>query len=319
MRHLFSSQTRSLSRRSRATCGTTPDSGESAFDKASTNRRKKPAFVPMVDGLEQRLVLTAQPLAHAAVVAHPVVHALSTVSSLNQKVVKFLASKVGSRIGGGECAHIATEALRVAGAKFVQIANDNPASGDYVWGSLVKIVTAKNGKAVDSAPSAAVQPGDIIQYRNAKFSAGNTVVRSSAGSFASHHTSVVAAVDSLGRPTKVYEQNFNGVRTMAVHAINLSRLTGGWLRIYHPVARPNVSGRYEFTIVNNSSSRQTITVNGKPKTLTPANTAGSYTSYWATGGQPSLTLNGNSPYKLDNAAGYQIVGSGSAATLKKLV
>jgi hypothetical protein len=46
--------------------------------------------------------------------------------------------------------------------------------------------------------SARCQPGDLLQFQN---------VTLSNGWLASQHTAIVAAVDDLGRPTQVYEQN----------------------------------------------------------------------------------------------------------------
>jgi hypothetical protein len=235
-------------------------------------------------------------------------------SALSQRVVDYLNANRGRRIGGGECAHLATEALRVAGAQFVRTASDFPGPGDYVWGNLVKVVSATSGRAVDSSPSTAVLPGDVIQYRNAAFSTGSR---------ASHHTSVVAEVDANGRPTKVYEQNLGnsgtkGVnRTATLRPFDMTKLTSGFIRIYRPQARTTTAGRYEFTIVNNTSSSQRFEIFGKASTLGPDNTASSYTTYWTTGSRPRLTLNGRT-YDLVNGAGYRIVGSGSSATLQKL-
>lgn len=290
--------------------------GAAATRERAALRRKAKPMRPAVDGLEERLVLSAQLFtpSFASQVADLSAHAISARATINQKIVDFLSARVGKRIGGGECAHLATEALRVAGAKFVDIGKDSPSSGDYDWGTLVKVVQYKGGKVVDSNPSAAVKPGDVLQYRNATFSTGSK---------ATHHTSVVAAVDSKGRPTKVYEQNIgnSGVkgvnRTVSLRNFDLSKLTGGWVRVYRPEARSNASGRYEFTLVNNSSSSQQITLFNNTFTLTSSNTAGSYVSFWATGGAPTLTLNGKT-YTLAHGAGYEITGSGSSATLRKL-
>jgi hypothetical protein len=41
--------------------------------------------------------------------------------TLNSKIATFLAGKVGVRVGGGGCAHAASEALRAAGAEFTKI------------------------------------------------------------------------------------------------------------------------------------------------------------------------------------------------------
>jgi hypothetical protein len=75
--------------------------------------------------------------------------------TLNSKVAAYMATKVGVRCGGGECAHAATEALRVAGAEFTSadFGPDSPQRGDYVWGTLVKEISAVTGRPVDSKPN----------------------------------------------------------------------------------------------------------------------------------------------------------------------
>lgn len=298
-------------------------------------RRQRTAFLPALDRLEGRVVLSSATIAGAirspAIVEKaasffsikfppirpikfPPIRPPSVNASLNQRVAAYLAQNVGKRLGGGECAHLASESLRVAGAKFGNVGPDSPGSGDYVWGTLVKTVEFKVGTAVDSRPSSALQPGDVLQYRNTTFSTGSK---------ATHHTSVVAAVDSSGRVTKVYEQNLGnggvkGVnRTVTLRPLDLSKLTGGFVRAYRPIARTAQTGHYEFTITNNAATSQTLDLLGKSFTLTSSNTTNSYATYTASGSRPSLTLNGKS-FALDDGAGYQIVGSGKSITLQKL-
>src|SRR5215203_595960 len=40
-----------------------------------------------------------------------------SVSDINTRVVSYLESRLGQRVGGGECAHLAVEALRASGAR----------------------------------------------------------------------------------------------------------------------------------------------------------------------------------------------------------
>ncbi|MGL4549971.1 MAG: hypothetical protein ACRC33_02185 [Gemmataceae bacterium] len=183
---------------------------------------------PRLELLEDRAV--------PAVVA-PAPRLAVQTTTINDRVVAYLEARMGQRVGGGECAHVTSEALRAAGAKFIRGA-DHPTPGDYVWGSLVKVVTAGGA----SASAARCRPGDIIQYRNTRFSNGM---------WASHHTSVVATVDALGRPTAVYEQNFNNQRVIVKNPIDFSLMTSGYVRIYRGVPRVPVAGRTEFTLVNN--------------------------------------------------------------------
>ena len=122
-------------------------------------------------------------------------------NTVGDSMAFYLSGQVGKRVGGGECAHMATEALRVGGGEFIPnyLGADSPSSGDYVWGTLVTVISYSNKTLSDSAPTVAVQVGDVIQYRNATIS----------GTLFAHHTSVVksvtagtstAAGSTLGRP-----------------------------------------------------------------------------------------------------------------------
>lgn len=289
--------------------------------KGPARRGLRHRFVPGAEIVEARVVLSTL---GAAIPSASVALAAQT---LNQKVVAFLKANVGKRIGSGECADVATEALRVAGAKFIKgspsrnpnaTGVDSPGTGDYDWGSLVKVVEYKSGRVVDSSPSTKIKPGDVIQYRNAVFKNGSST------STATHHTAVVAAVDSQGRVTQVYQQNISssGVkgsnRTLTVSSLDLSKLKGGWVRIFRPETRSSRGGLYEVTIVNNSTTSQSIYSGSSRYALTAANTTGSMTSIWWMGGSaPKVTLNGKN-YTLVTGAGYQITGSGSSLKLSRL-
>src|SRR4051812_31733060 len=108
-------------------------------------------------------------------------------------IATFCQGRLETRVGGGECAHLAMEALRVAGAEFQRSGSpDAPDKGDYVWGKLVKVVLATGKGAQDKNPKVRCRVGDILQMRDARFAGGQ---------FAAHHTAIVAAVDANGYPT----------------------------------------------------------------------------------------------------------------------
>src|SRR5689334_13502000 len=65
--------------------------------------------------------------------------------ALNQRVVDFVKSKVGKKVGAGECWDLAAEALNTAGARW---------DGLYGFGELVDWKKAE------------VYPGDIVQFEN---------------------------------------------------------------------------------------------------------------------------------------------------------
>src|SRR5262249_21159083 len=202
---------------------------------------------------------------------------LPRLFSLGDKMANYLQAQVNARrrVGGGEGAHLATEALRIAGAEFLR--PEPPGTRDYVWTSN-RVTRLTHGGQVAGKR---FRVGDIIQYHNATFSAGGNLA---------HHTQVVAAVDSRGRITQAYEENVGGNdgRTAQRRAApDLTKLTGGSVSIYRPVARMRRAGRVEYTIVNNTSASRTYKVLiwsdeiGKA-TLSAVNTTNSYRDGWVT-------------------------------------
>ena len=225
-------------------------------------------------------------------------------------MVTYLTGKVGTRLGGGECAHMATEALRVNGGEFIptDLGADSPAAGDYVWGTLLTTVTYVSSTVTYSVPTAAILPGDIIQYGSG--------TKIGTATYTARHTSVVKTVNTAtaSRPTAVFQQNFGAVRTVQSATIDLTKLTAGWLRIYRPKARVDVVNKWKYTVVNNATTSQTYTIvvgtsTVSTVTLTAANTAGSFkiATVTTTGTVPALVLgsNGTSIY-LANAKGDEI-------------
>jgi hypothetical protein len=237
--------------------------------------------------------------------------------SIGDGMVNYLRSQVGKRLGGGEAAHVATEALRVAGGEFspCDLGPDTPSTGDAVWGTLVKIITSDSGWT-DSNPDAPVLAGDVIQYRDARFSDGERDI-----TFALH-TAVVAVVDGSGRPRTVFQQNGDGNRSLRISEIDVTRLTEGWLRIYRPVPRATDPNVYKFTVVNNSSKASVVysivvdVYTVSTVTLTAANTEGSYRVHKisTTGNVPAVLLENYESIYVQDAKGNEIGGSESAGT-----
>ena len=79
--------------------------------------------------------------------------------TIGSSMVTFLNGKLNTRVGGGECAHMATEALRANDGEFVpsDLGADSPATGDYVWGTLVTTISFST-VCSDSSPTSACLP-----------------------------------------------------------------------------------------------------------------------------------------------------------------
>ena len=161
-----------------------------------------------------------------------------------------------------------------------------------------------------------------MQYRNTKF------VYPTSTATASQHTSVVATVNTAGSATFVYQQNFNGIRTVRKDSIDLTRLVSGYLRIYRPKTRINRSGQTKFSLTNNRNSTQSITLlvgtsNLGSFSLTSANTLASYQTRWitltGTTLPVTLRLSSGASVAVVNAGGYEIyTTSTGVAAIRRL-
>ena len=151
----------------------------------------------------------------------------------NPKVLAFAKKSIGKQIGDGECATLAVEAMKEAGAKPLRDYKDSPKEGDYVWGELVYGLEIAPTLRTESTPvGTTVKPGDIIQFRDAKFSgkAGGGTYSSEA----SHHTAVVVGASKDGKTLEVLQQNVNGKKTVAAATVKLNDLQSGWVKVYRP-------------------------------------------------------------------------------------
>lgn len=201
---------------------------------------------------------------------------LFAANGIGDAMVLHLESRIGTRLGGGECAHMATEALRVSGGEFfpADLGPDSPGRGDYVWGDLVTTISISSKVWRDSNPTISVEPGDIIQFGSAKI--GGL-------SFPTKHTAVVRTVNSAvaARPATILHQNFGGNRTVQSATIDLTKLTAGWVRIYRPRTRIDTPNVWKLTVVNNTTTTAYYdimigTTKASSLSLSAANSAGSF-------------------------------------------
>lgn len=140
-------------------------------------------------------------------------------------MVAFCQENLDKTVGNGECAGLATQALKAAGAK-TRNGPDFPDKGDYVWGKQVYLLEATPSGHKEEGKLGDVRPGDIMQYRDVKFGEKGQFV---------HHTAVVAEVDEKEKTIRVYQQNAGGKRFVTEGKPHLKALNGGWIRIYRPV------------------------------------------------------------------------------------
>ena len=152
--------------------------------------------------------------------------------ALNTKVVAFARSKLGQTVGDGDCAALAAEALRAAGAR----------RRGRSWGE-------------ERASLKDAQAGDILQFEDAVFVRRR--VREDGAvvtlTFRSpHHTAIVSGVRKRGRRVvlTVIQQNvgFEGeaeatAKVVRESLIDPAEMTRGSLRAYRPAADPPADPR----------------------------------------------------------------------------
>lgn len=233
------------------------------------------------------------------------------VSPIGTAMASYLQAHLGQRVGGGECAQLAVEALRASGARFVWVTSATP---DYAWGTGLTTILGTAAGGVYRRP-AAFQPGDVIQFTNARFRDGT---------WDPHHTAIVASVDSAGRVTSVYQQNFNEVRLVTQQPLDLTQLISGYVKVYRPQRRTAVAGCFRFTVVNNTGAAVGVVERAgtgvSAYALSKAGTAPSYqVRWWSTYGgvTPAITVAGHSITVTDGAA-YEIYNSGTGIAIRRI-
>jgi hypothetical protein len=121
-------------------------------------------------------------------------------------LVAFCKQNLGKQVGNGECWTLANEAFRSCGLA-------RPGGDSRVWGRLLDLKQEK------------LAPGDIVEYRNAKFSNGSSTGLA--------HTSVVVKGGRWGSAT-IAEQNWSGHKTVREAPFDSRSLIEGEVMVYRP-------------------------------------------------------------------------------------
>jgi len=151
---------------------------------------------------------------------------------LNQKVLAFAKDNLGKRVGDGECATLAVQALREARAKPWSISSE----GAYVWGKLVRTITPKTNLSGEALP------GDIVQFRDVT-TAGKIGGTSFEATYPLH-TAIIAAVKDDGKVVELLHQNYGEVqakdedrRKVQRSTLRFEDLKKGTIKVYRPAPR----------------------------------------------------------------------------------
>lgn len=131
----------------------------------------------------------------------PVVRQIGKPSPSAKKIVAFAEQNIGKKVGDGQCWGLANLAYRHAGIRH---------RGGYVWGRRIHWQTE------------GVRPGDIIQFKNARYPYAYTD---------ENHTAIILKV--VGKSSvKVAHQNWNHIYRVTTTTIPLIYLRAGSQTVY---------------------------------------------------------------------------------------
>jgi hypothetical protein len=153
----------------------------------------------------------------------------ASIPALNAKLLAYAKSKVGQKVGDGECTTLVNTGYQTVGAR-----RDPPfgPNVDYIWGTEIRDRTK-------------VLPGDVIQFRDAVFQTrkkkGNTIT---VYTFRlPHHTAIVSEARNAGAAFVVLNQNssdatMGSARDLTVKSslLKMAGLKSGKLWFYRPIA-----------------------------------------------------------------------------------
>lgn len=144
--------------------------------------------------------------------APPAALVCDSVPPLNRQVVAFAKSKLGQKVGAGECWDLAAQALEGIGAKW---------NGAYVFGQAVNYRTA------------CVYPGDIVQFEGVVLAYDQDGMR--VEEQMSHHTAIVVEVKGPGDYVIADQNSGAAGKKVALAPLRLATVRKGQLTIYRPV------------------------------------------------------------------------------------
>ncbi len=140
-----------------------------------------------------RLMRLAAVVAVVALVATNAMRS-GQAADVNSQVLSFAKAKLGDKVGDGECATLAIEAVKAAGGKRFSTLGPSGNSDDYVWGKKVTVLDSSVGRM------SSIQPGDIIQFRDVSFRQETRTTKNGQSNTSSktfsyrHHTAIVVSV-----------------------------------------------------------------------------------------------------------------------------
>ncbi len=136
------------------------------------------------------------------------------IPELNEEIVDFVTSVIGTKVDRGECWDLAAKALNKFDAKW---------NGQYIYGERVNY------------KKDTIFPGDLIQFKNVKlqYRKGNQIFKESM----KKHTAIVYEVLGDGVFRIAHQNTSVGGKKVIVNTLDVSDLKKGKLCFYRPVKK----------------------------------------------------------------------------------
>jgi len=143
--------------------------------------------------------------------------AQESLPDINDRVVNYVGTVIGTTVGRGECWDLADQALTHVGARFDKSSRNTI----YIFGE-------KYNPHKDT-----ILPGDIIQFEDVHVSYrdGNIIFNENY----KHHTAIVYRINSDQSLQLAHQNTSFGGRKVALSDLNLDSVQKGKLYFYHPV------------------------------------------------------------------------------------
>ena len=135
-----------------------------------------------------------------------------SIPVLNQKIIFYLRTTIGKKVGHGECWELAAQAL-----------NQNQASWDHKY---------TYGREINPAKEC-VYPGDIIQFEGVvlKFRKGSRVYKETM----EHHTALIYELKDKNVFVLIHQNTTFSGRKVGLSELDLKTVVKGKLKVYRPV------------------------------------------------------------------------------------
>lgn len=153
---------------------------------------------------------------HILLILSIIISGACSSQTTNEKIVSFIESKIGKKVGDGVCHTLVKKAL-----------NKSNSSVD----KYKRAASNKEGMYGFRKDSLDVIPGDIVVFSRAKF------VYENRSEFASFHVGVVTKVLKNGTEFMVAEQNTKGnikYSVVEINYMNLNNKVKGKVKFYSP-------------------------------------------------------------------------------------